>query len=282
MIKIEIAGETYIVDISNPIEIAFPLDFKKKQPNVHGIGKATATTHRASSVIGSVKEGGSCNWEQYTFSPHSHGTHTESVGHITKEEIPVHTVLKELLVPIVVVTVESQKGGESQETYFPAKHIDDLLITKKALTSKMEAIPDPFCQAVAIRTLPNTPLKITQDYQKTVPPFFSQEAMEYLVSRQVHHLLVDFPSVDRAHDGGQMINHRLFWNLARESKTVDGNTHLHRTITELIYIPSNIPDGTYALNLQIPCFATDAAPSRPLIFSIVLETAVSRMIKGKT
>jgi len=39
------------------------------------------------------------------------------------------------------------------------------------------------------------------------------------------------------------------------------------TITELIYVPNEIDDGPYLLNLQIAPFTSDASPSRPLLFS---------------
>jgi hypothetical protein len=34
----------------------------------------------------------------------------------------------------------------------------------------------------------------------------------------------------------------------------------------MIYVPDEIPDGSYFLNLQIPNFVADAAPSRPILY----------------
>ena len=39
-------------------------------------------------------------------------------------------------------------------------------------------------------------------------------------------------------------------------------------MTELIYVPEEIPDGRYLLNLQIADFTSDAAPSRPVLFRL--------------
>jgi len=36
----------------------------------------------------------------------------------------------------------------------------------------------------------------------------------------------------------------------------------------MIFIPSSMEDGTYLLNLQIPAFVSDAAPSRPILYKI--------------
>ncbi|RMF59615.1 MAG: cyclase family protein, partial [Calditrichaeota bacterium] len=33
-------------------------------------------------------------------------------------------------------------------------------------------------------------------------------------------------------------------------------------------VPDRVEDGVYLLNLQIPGFVSDAAPSRPLLFEI--------------
>jgi hypothetical protein len=36
----------------------------------------------------------------------------------------------------------------------------------------------------------------------------------------------------------------------------------------MIFAPSYLEDGAYLLNLQIPAFVSDAAPSRPIIYKI--------------
>ena len=38
------------------------------------------------------------------------------------------------------------------------------------------------------------------------------------------------------------------------------------TITELCWIAPTIKDGWYLLDLQLPAFMSDAAPSRPLLY----------------
>jgi hypothetical protein len=40
------------------------------------------------------------------------------------------------------------------------------------------------------------------------------------------------------------------------------------SITELAWIAAAIPDGHYLLDLQIPAFLSDAAPSRPLLYAV--------------
>jgi hypothetical protein len=50
-------------------------------------------------------------------------------------------------------------------------------------------------------------------------------------------------------------------------KKFNPNTQ-NKTITEMIFAPSYLEDGAYLLNLQIPAFVSDAAPSRPIIYKI--------------
>lgn len=268
-INIQVDSVKYALDLTHPFEIAMALDFTKNQPNVHGIEKASAISHEIIGMIGDVAQGGSCNWQQYTLTPHSHGTHTECVGHITHHTVSIHEAIKALLIPSTLISITPTLGSACSDTYFPIKHDDDLLITHAALKEKLHHFPIGFSQGMIIRTLPNGPFKATYDYQKNGAPFFSKEALEYLLSRGVEHLLVDFPSVDAMHDDGHMLIHHLFWNVPLGEKEPTADSHLGRTITELIYVDPAIPDGLYALNIQIPCFATDAAPSRPLLFSVI-------------
>ena len=45
-------------------------------------------------------------------------------------------------------------------------------------------------------------------------------------------------------------------------------TNLNRTITELIYVPEEVTDRQYLLNLQIAPFENDASPSKPILYAI--------------
>ena len=48
--------------------------------------------------VGSVEQGGSVNFFNVQLNPHAHGTHTESVGHLTRET--VHAI--DLGIPLVM------------------------------------------------------------------------------------------------------------------------------------------------------------------------------------
>jgi hypothetical protein len=44
---------------------------------------------------------------------------------------------------------------------------------------------------------------------------------------------------------------------------------MEATITEFIYVPNTIEDGTYFLNLLIAPFENDATPSKPVLYEIL-------------
>jgi kynurenine formamidase len=94
-----------------------------------------------------------------------------------------------------------------------------------------------------------------------MPPAFEPAALEWLARSGVMHLLTDLPSVDPEHDGGRLLAHRAFW-------FPEGRCRRQATITEMIDAQSSLPDGFYALNLMVPRWSLDAAPSRPVIYAL--------------
>ena len=119
-----------------------------------------------------------------------------------------------------------------------------------------------------VRTLPNDASKLTRKYGEDIPPFFTTEAIQFIIECGFKHLLVDLPSIDRLFDEGKLSNHRIFWNVEPGSFEIQTNTRINNTITELIYVPNDVEDGEYWLNLQIAPFMADASPSRPILFKI--------------
>lgn len=267
-LTIHIRGEDYRVDPDAAIDLSIPLYFDGPQPNTYGVPPATGQAYEASGFIGDTRRGGGCNFETYQLTPHCNGTHTECVGHISDARIPVAPRLTALLLPATVATVEVVAAAASSDTYRPDLSPSDRLISHAALMAALAAPTPGFLDALVLRTLPNDPSKLSRDYMAEPPPFFSHEAMSLIVEAGVRHLVVDLPSVDRAFDGGLLHNHHLFWGLPEGSHAVAPEAASTKTITEMIYVPDRVRDGSYFLSLQIPAFMTDAAPSRPLLFPI--------------
>ena len=274
-LRLNLNNQTYKIDSTKPLDISIPLQFNGAQPNAYGVERATSTPCEAGELVGDTRRGGSCNFEQYQFIPHCNGTHTECVGHITRKRISVRDCLKDVFIPSVLITVVPENASESSETYTVKLSNDDKLITRKAIEKALvnvenpkSQIPNPKSHGLIIRTLPNDESKLTKTYLEEIPPFFSTEAIEYIKEIGIDHLLVDMPSIDRIFDQGMLSNHRIFWNVGQGEFEISEASLIHNTITELIYVPNEIADGRYLLNLQIAPFSADASPSRPILFKI--------------
>lgn len=269
--QISLGGNSFAIDPDAAIDLSIPLNFNGPQPNAFGVETASSEPCRAGDLVGDTRQGGSCNFEQYTFIPHCNGTHTECIGHITHERFSIGDCLREAFIPATLISVEPVRAPESADTYTVEADSIDLIITRKALERafKLDRDAESGCDALIVRTLPNDEAKKARSYgEDNIPPYFSTEAMEYVVDLGVRHLLVDLPSIDRLFDEGKLSNHRIFWNVGQGSFETNSESRIHNTVTEMIYVPSDVVDGGYLLNLQIAPFQADAAPSRPVIFPI--------------
>jgi kynurenine formamidase len=267
-VTLTIGSNKFDVDLSHPIDISIPVNFGAPQLLVFHAPHATSEPYTDAGFVGSVARGGSCNCEIHTLIPHTSGTHTECVGHISNSRLSIYDTLKASLFAATLVTVTPQKQQAGSEEYPYLLEPSDLLLTLDSLKHAVNQAQTGFLQAVIIRTLPNSADKITRNYDETRAPFFSTAAMKFLVERNIRHLLVDIPSVDRLNDGGRLTNHRIFWNVPEGSTHVERQTASTKTITELIYVPDTVADGPYLLNLQPAPFIADAAPSRPTLYKV--------------
>ena len=260
------------VDLTNPISLAIDLDFSHAQPRHFGAPPATSRPFAVPGFSGSVAHGASCNCQTLTLIPHCNGTHTECVGHLTREPVDAHRIAPLGFVPALLVSIEPVNAANAAESTDPVPQPGDKLITRDALERSWRvAAQSPIAfepRALVIRTLPNTPTKQHQDYGDSTPPYLSREAAELLVERGIEHLVVDLPSIDRSHDEGRLTAHRIFFGLPHGSTALAQATRARATVTELAYIADTVPDGPYLLELQVPALGGDAVPSRPLLYRL--------------
>lgn len=235
------------VDLSQPIDISMPLHVGNDNPTAWYVNSPVIEPIRTDQFVGAVAEGGSVNFRNISFNPHGHGTHTECVGHISKEIYSINKILKTFffLAELISITPEKLANG-------------DQVITWKQVES---AIGNKNNQAIVIRTMPNPTSKLSKQYSDTNPPYVEAEVMKQLIQLGVEHFLIDLPSVDKEMDQGVLAAHNAFWEHPEK-------TNLNRTITELIFVPSSVPDGRYLLNLQIAPFENDASPSKPILYAV--------------
>jgi arylformamidase len=272
----EFNGQRYRMDLAAGKSIAIPMDFAGSQPNLFEVPRATSGAIESGDFIGDTSRGGSCNVSQLTLIPHCNGTHTESVGHIINPPVPVSSLGLGGLYPALLVSVQGQSASAVKERCPPQAEKDDIVITRDELRMACGACgacggdwPDRV-RSLIVRSLPNTDRKRACNYSEgPVPPYFTAAAMEWIVETEVEHLLVDFPSVDRMHDGGVLANHHLFWNVPEGSLEPANDTCWQKTITEMVFAEDSLADGLWMLNLQIAPLMTDAAPSRPVLYPMM-------------
>ncbi len=245
--KITHKGKTYHVDLSKPIDISIPLRAGNENVNAWYSDPVSIEPVRMGDWVGDVKQGGSVNFRNIKFNPHGNGTHTECVGHISKEDYSINQTLKKFFFIAELITVLPDETSDG-----------DKVITKQHV---LNCLGDKRPEAIVIRTLDNHISKINKHYSNTNPPYLEYEAAALIDELGIDHLLIDLPSVDKEVDGGKLQAHHAFWQYPQ-------NTKLNRTITEMIYVPNTIFDGTYLLNLQIASFENDASPSKPILYQL--------------
>jgi arylformamidase len=262
-------GAEVSTDLSRPIDIAITLDFDAEQPTHFGAPAANSQPFAVPGFSGSVAHGASCNCNIITLIPHCNGTHTECVGHLTTERLDAHRQVPVGLLPALLVTVDPVEAAATREGSHPQPQDGDKLVTRAALERAMPRtdMPTGLPQALVIRTLPNDSSKLRRDYTDMTPPYLTREAAEFLVEQGIEHLLVDLPSIDRAHDEGRLTAHRIFFGLPAGSTSLAAAARTRSTVTELIFIPDEVADGPYLLQIQVPAISGDAVPSRPLLYT---------------
>ena len=235
-------GQTLTATLDQGYCLAIPLDHAHPQPNAYAAPLYEAAPHKSGDWIGDTRTGASVNFYDLRINPHGNGTHTECVGHISKERYSVHQSLGSGFWLAQLISV------------FPVKLDNgDRVIDQLEWADEVEAL--------IIRTQPNFPDKMVRHYTGTNPPYLHHQLAQKMRESNIMHLLLDLPSVDREEDGGALLAHKAFWNYPETPR-------LDATISEMIYVDNVIPDGLYLLEIQMPAIELDASPSRPYIYPL--------------
>jgi len=246
-------NKNFEIDFSKPLDISIPLTNSDQNPIAWYLEKPVIEPVKSGDWIGKVSEGSSStNFNNIQFNPHGHGTHTECLGHITKDFYSINDSLKMFFFNAELITLRPYEQGE------------DRVITKIQI---MAALEGKTPEALVIRTLTNDLGKLSRKYSNTNPPYLDEAAAIYIRESGIKHLLIDLPSVDKEHDEGKLLAHKAFWNVT-DVENLNADVRLNATITEMIFVSDEIPDGSYFLNLQIVSFENDASPSKPVLYKI--------------
>src|SRR5699024_7922231 len=100
--------------------------------------------------------GANINFNTIEFSPHAHGTHTESYGHISKDFFSIGDALNRFFFKAKLVTLQPEKSGE------------DLVFSKGNIAKVLD---ENQAQALIIRTLPNDLSKKHRNYNHSNWPY---------------------------------------------------------------------------------------------------------------
>jgi len=244
--NLQIGKESYNIDLSKPLDISLSLQASTKNPIAWYLDAPKFEPVVMGDWIAKVSKGASVNFNNIEFNPHAHGTHTESVGHISKDFCSINDILKTFFFTAEVISVEPEKEGK------------DFIISEEKIKSQLE---NKSPQAIIIRVMPNSASKKSKKYSNTNWPYLHHKAASYIRKKGIEHLLIDLPSVDKEKDGGKLLAHKAFWNYPK-------NPRLQATITELIFVPNKVKDGSYILNLMIASFHNDATPCKPILYKI--------------
>lgn len=262
IMRFEWAGRRLAADLSRPVSIAIPLDFDGPQPACFDAPPASSRPLHAELR---------CRCDVLTLAPHCNGTHTECVGHLTEDRVAVSERVPgglELALLVTLAPVPASGCGEDSD---PAPAPGDRLVTAAALEAAAGRFDAAFPRAMILRTA-EPAAGPHRSYRGAAPaPYLSRQAAAWLVARGVLHVVLDLPSADRADDGGRLTAHRVLFGLPADSRHSSEAARPRASITELAWIDASIPDGWYLLDLQMPAFLSDAAPSRPLLYAAGFE-----------
>ncbi len=246
LFELQHQNKKYSFNPNLPLDISLILQNNDQNPTCYYAENPVFETIKADNFVGSVAQGGSCNYQKITLTPHGNGTHTECYGHISADKnATIPNCLDTFLFFAELISV------------IPTKINGDEIIFWEQIESKITSSPE----ALILRTLPNLSEKKTKNYNQTNPPFLDEKIGTKLAEKNVAHLLLDLPSVDKEQDEGKLLCHHNFWQYPN-------NIRKNATITELIFVPDFITDDVYLLNLQVPSIQIDAVPSKPILYAL--------------
>jgi arylformamidase len=245
----------FTIDFSKPIDISLATDAEELSSSAWYVDPIKIEVVRTDQFVGSVAEGGTTNFRNIFFNPHGNTTHTECVGHIANEVYSINEHLTTFFVKAKLVTIEPEIVKEDESEW--SKKGDG-----RITLSQIQEVLSEYVDAIVIRTMPNTEVKKATNWSSSNWSYLTEAAAAYLAKLGVKHLLIDLPSVDREFDNGLLLAHHAFWNHPKA-------TRFDATITEMIYVPNQIKDGDFFLNLQPASFVNDASPCKPVLYSVV-------------
>ena len=134
-------NQNYRIDTKQFIDISIPYKFNGEQPNYYDVNPGQSTPLKSGETIFSVRSGAGCNVPEISMNIHCTGTHTECVGHLLENPGDIGVVLKDILIPTILITVNPKSFNDTNEYYHcPVKNneFDHILCIEV-----LEHLPNP-------------------------------------------------------------------------------------------------------------------------------------------
>ena len=107
IISISHNKKEYRIDTKNSFDISIPYDFNGAQPNFYDVAEGQLKHLQSGGTIYSVAAGAGCNVPEISLNIHCSGTHTECAGHLLENPGDVGMLLKDIMIPTVLITVNT-------------------------------------------------------------------------------------------------------------------------------------------------------------------------------
>ena len=153
------------IDLSRPLDISIVMSDSPQNPLAWYLEKPEISAVQLGDWVGKVSKGAAVNFNNISFNPHAHGTHTECLGHITDSFYSINDALKSFFFTAEVITIS------------PVLIQEDYVLTLDAVKEK---IKNKTPKAVVIRTMPNTISKTSRKYSNTNWPYLDYKAAAFL------------------------------------------------------------------------------------------------------
>ena len=270
--RVWIFGQEAEADLAFPVDLSRTVTFAGAEDGAtplqaFGLPAAQSEHVRGEGYLLDVRQGGSVNCSTLSLSPHGNGTHTECVGHVVKDAVSINAIAPRVPLVAWVLTIGHEELATSGEDYRGTSAPDDVVISAHALHLAVQHAEEfvegqTDLDAIILRT--RWP---EREHAGGQPPYCTDDAIAWMRDHDIHHVLLDTPSLDRLDDWGVLSAHRAFFGLELGQTELNGMTSW-RTVTELIQVPESVHDGPVVLWLQVAPIDSDAAPSRPVIFPL--------------
>jgi len=218
---------------------------KETSLNCFHLPQMTISPVEGEGFIGDMTQGGTCNVDLLTFTPHNI-THLETSAHILAEGGKFVSDIPQLnLTGICYLADLSHNTGD---------------ITLNDIKEVLDRIKLPISH-LAIKTrasLLNTNYDFSgKDFLSITPEAAKEISRFQLNGEKVSILLLDLPSADPENDGGKLLTHRAFFEIPRKVHEFTDKTS--KAIVELAHF-GDLEEGYYYCVLSPPRIRTNAVP----------------------